>query len=547
MATPNLMIQTSKEMNSQDFNLLRSVFTAASEGIIIVNKEGRILMANPKAANLFGYDVEEFKKLQLEDLIPNKYRKQHVSHRKGFFKYPRSRSMGANMDLLALRKDDTEFPVEVSLSSFKSDTEILTVAFIIDITERKRSENALKESKDQLKEYADTLEDRVKKRTRELEHLNLGLQSQVQERKLAETALLETQKLYSAIAKNFPNGIISVLDTDFNYVFIDGAELKARGWDAADFIGQSFFSAMTDVPDLSEHLTVLQNGEEFSREVNLFGVDYLIHAVPLYDDDNVLFQYLVVEENISKQKLAEQEILHALEKEKQLNELKSRFVSMASHEFRTPLSTILSSISLIGKYANDASEKREKHIARIKSAISNMTNILNDFLSIGKLEEGKIAYQGEWIILQELLKHVCEEMEGTLKNGQKINCKGGDIEAYIDPKLMKNVFINLLSNASKYSGENQPIDVTAKTKGKSLIIEFADRGLGIPEEEQPSIFTRFYRAANATNIQGTGLGLHIVRKYVELMKGKITFESTVNKGTTFKLNIPIHEKENSSH
>ncbi|MEM9325004.1 MAG: PAS domain S-box protein [Bacteroidota bacterium] len=532
-------ILSSNNMDSEDYDLLKSIFTSASEGIIMINKTGAILLSNPSAERLFQYKAADMQLLTLEDLVPERFRMMHVQHREKYFESPKSRSMASGYDLWALRKDGSEFPVEISLSCIEMDGDTLAVAFIIDVTLRKQQEQDLKESRLKLKEYADKLQERVRERTRELEHLNLGLQSQVQERKMAESALIETQKLYNAIAENFPNGVISVLDLDFKYIFINGAELKDRGWDPDKLIGRSYLAMAKQPGLLQAQLQALrENEQEFSQQLSLNGHTYEVHGVPLYDDENDLYQMLLVEENITKQKKAEEEILRSLQKEKELNELKSRFVSMASHEFRTPLSTILSSVSLIGKYPDDARDKREKHIDRIKSAISNMTNILNDFLSIGKLEEGKIEYCPEKINLGDMLRHVSDEMEGTLKEGQSIEILGPEPELETDPKLMKNVFINLLSNASKYSDEGKLITVRVKDKTQNYLVEVIDRGYGIPEDEQSNIFTRFYRAGNATNIQGTGLGLNIVKKYVELLQGSITFESRLNEGTKFKLTIP---------
>ena len=545
---PKLSMRNTKIMTSKDLKLLQSIFTAASEGIIIVNRKGQILMSNPSAQTLFGYSPEELMKLELEALIPTRFRKNHPKYRHSYFESPKSRGMGQGLDLSALRKDNSEFPVEISLSSFESDGEILTVAFIIDVTLRKTQEKALKESRAKVQEYAEKLEEKVQERTYELEHLNLGLQSQVQERKMAESALLETQKLYNAIAENFPNGIISVLDLDLNYVFVNGAEMASRKWQAEDLIGNPYFDWVGNKKLLLPLIETLRNeGTEFSKQIDFNRDTYQVHGVPLYDEEENLFQVLIVEENITKQKKAEEEIRTSLQKAKELNDLKTRFVSMASHEFRTPLSTILSSISLIGKYPNDARDKREKHITRVKSSITNMTNILNDFLSIGKLEEGKIENSPEKIKLIDLFNHISEEFEGSLKPNQKLFIKGEEIEMYSDPKLIKNIFLNLISNAIKYSNEGSKIEIAAKRQNGQVQIDVTDEGLGIPEDEQKNIFTRFYRAGNATNIQGTGLGLHIVKKYVELMNGQITFRSKLNVGTTFTLKLPHHEKEAARH
>lgn len=243
------------------------------------------------------------------------------------------------------------------------------------------------------------------------------------------------------------------------------------------------------------------------------------------------------------QRLAEskREVMRALEREKELNELKSRFITTASHEFRTPLGTILSSVSLIGRYdAESDAEKRKRHVERIKSSVNNLTEILNDFLSLEKLEEGIVRGNPEIFDFKKLVFDLCGDMRNVAKTGQEIslNYKGQE-EVFLDRQLMKNALINLMSNAIKYSPEEKSIFLNVNANKKFLKVEIIDSGIGIPDEDQPNIFERFYRAKNSVNIQGTGLGLNIVKKYVELMGGNISFVSRYNEGTTFTVEIPL--------
>jgi signal transduction histidine kinase len=213
-------------------------------------------------------------------------------------------------------------------------------------------------------------------------------------------------------------------------------------------------------------------------------------------------------------------------------------VTMASHEFRTPLSTILSSISLINSY-NQKEEKISKHVTRIKSAVTNMTLILNDFLSAEKLEEGKVFVRLEDFDIEQLAHEVVSEINGILKVGQTVNfIFQGEKVVHFDKQMIRNIFMNLLSNAIKFSPENKSITLKLSTDHEHTYIQVTDQGIGIPEEEHEHLFERFYRAKNVTNIQGTGLGLNIVAKYVESMKGTIGFESALNEGTTFKIKLP---------
>ncbi|QNF33629.1 hybrid sensor histidine kinase/response regulator [Adhaeribacter swui] len=233
---------------------------------------------------------------------------------------------------------------------------------------------------------------------------------------------------------------------------------------------------------------------------------------------------------------AQQEIKKALQKEKELNELKSRFVTIASHEFRTPLSTVLSSASLIGKYKlTEDDEKRQKHVNRIKSAVSNLTGILNDFLSLSRIEEGKIYNVPTSFALEPFAAGIVEEMQGYLKVGQQIHFQhqGQPDQVTLDKQLLKNILLNLLSNASKYSAEGKNIYLTTTITPETIILRVQDEGIGIPEADQTHLFTPFFRAQNATNYEGTGLGLNIVKRYVDIMQGTLTYESILQVGTTF--------------
>ena len=235
------------------------------------------------------------------------------------------------------------------------------------------------------------------------------------------------------------------------------------------------------------------------------------------------------------------EITKALSKEKELSDLKSRFVSMASHEFRTPLSTILSSASLVAKYTeSEEQDKRDRHIQRIKSSVNNLTDILNEFLSLGKIEDGKIVSHYADFSIKEMGTAICNELTGIARPGQQLiyTHQGNEI-VHLDPTLFRNVIINLLSNAIKFTPENGTITITSKVTPKKISLRIKDNGLGISPEDQSHLFERFFRGANVINIQGTGLGLHIVGKYIELMNGQIEFNSVLEKGTEFIITFNI--------
>jgi signal transduction histidine kinase len=288
---------------------------------------------------------------------------------------------------------------------------------------------------------------------------------------------------------------------------------------------------------------VKKDNTEFPVEVSLspydkdgkkFAIAFISDISVRKGSENALLQLNAELEEKVQQRT--QSLTDALEKEKELNELKSRFVSMASHEFRTPLSTILSSAYLVSKYVSgDDQHKRDKHIQRIVSSVNMLTDILNDFLSVGKIEEGKIQVRYSEFDLEEFMKNLGSELRPLFKSGQQVAyVHTGENSVFLDQSLLTHIVMNLVSNAIKFSPENASVDIrTIVNDDNTISLSIKDSGFGIPEEDQEHLFERFFRAGNVVNIQGTGLGLHIVSKYVELMNGTITFNSKQGEGTEF--------------
>ncbi|UKJ06722.1 PAS domain-containing sensor histidine kinase [Solitalea lacus] len=401
-----------------------ALFDHASIGIIFTDQKGKIVNFNHQAELQFGYHKHEVLGKLIELLIPQQFHSKHLEYRKDFYDHPQNRPMGTGRDLYAKKKDGSEFPVEVSLCLYRTIEEMQIIAFVTDITVRKRKEELLLQQQEELHRFST-----------KVRQLNRELEQKVEDRtKMLRETLAELEK--------------------------------------------------------------------------------------------------------SKDKLNE-----ALEKEIELSDLKSRFVTLASHEFRTPLSTILSSAALIGRYNTQEDQgKRSKHIQRIKSSVASLKSILEDFLSLGKLEEGCLQAKME-ITQTEIccteIEDVIQDMQQIVKPGQIINfTHGGKSEAIIDIALLKNIVVNLISNAIKFSPENSIIHVVCNVTDNDLVLIVKDNGIGISEEDQQHLFERFFRAKNATNIQGTGLGLNIVAKYLELMSGSIEIQSKLNEGSTFTVYVP---------
>ncbi len=245
---------------------------------------------------------------------------------------------------------------------------------------------------------------------------------------------------------------------------------------------------------------------------------------------------------------SKEELTKALAAEQRLGELKSRFVSMASHEFRTPLTVLQTSATLIEKYiGNDQQAKRQKHLDHIRASVNQLNDILEEFLSVGMIEAGKVAPHPVMVNVAQLVNETVADMQPMLKPGQRI---GNQLPAlspawpghgWLDPSLLRKILLNLLTNAIKYSGPGSVVTIGGSCTSGELTLTVQDWGVGIPPDEQVHLFERFFRARNVGNIAGTGLGLHIVGRYVALMGGRVSLQSVLDKGTTVTLTLPCDE------
>jgi PAS domain S-box-containing protein len=460
---------------------------------------------------------------------------------------------------LVLLKSEIGRPDGFEMELLEDMTNLASIA-----SEHHKKTHDLQIGKKQLMEQAKKLEERVKERTKEvtntvqkLVEVNLHLERQIKETKDAENKANQSQIMLAAIAQNFPKGAIIVFNSNYEIVYVEGEEMKhidmikeeAEGRSVEDipFFNKHHISKIKD--DIQETL----KGKRLSFELGFEKKIYAVNSRPLYDANQGHVLALFVYNNITQQKRVEREIRFALKKEKELNDLKSRFVSMASHEFRTPLSAILSSAILISKQNDLGNEdKIERYVERIKSNVRNLVIILNDFLSLDKLDEGKLAPKPQLFDLVQFSKTLIEEMKPNKKEGQSIKFSNNEKEilVFMDPKLLSHILINLLTNAIKYSEEMQEVILDVQNNGNKVVLTITDYGIGVPEKERQHLFERFFRAENALNIQGTGLGLHIVKQYVTLMEGIVNFNSELGKGTTFTVELPkklIKNENNLSH
>ena len=379
-----------------------AIFQEAAIGIIVTNSRFDIILSNHFADKLFGYDASELLGENISRLIPNHLKDRHHGHLENLGpEKPISRPMGIGLDLKAKRKDDSLFPIEISLSHFKASDSMHYIAFVSDVTLKRKVEMELILKNQQINQLNETLEQEVVARTQALQNT------------------------------------------------LDKLEVNAK------------------------------------------------------------------------------ELAISLEKEKVLGDLKTRFVSMASHEFRTPLTSILGSATLIEKYTKAEDQpKREQHINRIKSSVSHLTEILEEFLSVGKLEDGKLEIHPSEFSVRDFLLDIISDFS-TYQQTIRLELDG-EYTCVQDASILRKVIFNCLSNALKFS--QKEVVLRVEKQENSAVITIIDQGIGISEEDQKHLFERFFRGGNATVIQGTGLGLHLVDRYMRLL----------NKGTQLRLQFQLN-------
>jgi PAS domain S-box-containing protein len=373
---------------------------------------------------------------------------------------------------------------------------------------------------------------------------------QVSRRKGAERTLQESEARFDWLVRNIKDYAIFQLDAEGRVMsWNEGARL-IKGYTQEEAIGQpiSIFypqeENMRGEPAHNLGIAAEQGryesiGRRRRKDGSIFWADVVFTA--MYNEMGELTGYIKVTKDITGQQRAQEEAKQALERERALNEMKSRFVTLASHEFKTPLSVILSSVSLIERYDTpETADKRLRHIQRIKSNVNNMKQLLNDFLSLEKLEEGVVKNHPAPTDVVKLAGECVEEIEEGCSGQRSINLEVAGMVSIVsvDAQLLRNILTNLLSNAIKYSPAASLVRVAVEFRQGSLRISVADNGIGIPAEEQVHLFERFFRARNATGVSGTGLGLSIVKRYLDLMNGAIEVESVAG-ATTFTILLPV--------
>jgi PAS domain S-box-containing protein len=536
----------------------RLVIDTAQDAVVTLNAQGLVTRWNLQAENLFGWSREEVSGRQIWELVvPESLRESREMEYRSFLEASEKTRLSRTFEMPLLHRDGHELQAEITAWPIRIGENREIGAFIRDISARKSAQKAAKDRTAQLLAY--------RKRLYELASLDKSDFDRALFTTLAtsantlrvmrvgywcfdtEASRLELRALYRLdqlrlddsaagailLRKDYPDYFAAIIG---NRPVV--ANRAREHLDTRDF-GPSYLipngvSSMLDTP-------VWFRGK-------VVGVLCHEHTGPARDwtPEEVDFATAVanmvsLELEASSRIQAERETLDALAREKEMNEMKSRFVSMTSHEFRTPLTTILSSIELLDDYGErlPATEKAEL-VAVIKDSVHRMTQMLDDVLLIGKAETGGLTFRPAPLAVAEFFSSVIEEVKMAEKGHHdfQLACSVAGCECIVDEKLLRHIVGNLLTNAAKYSPQGGVIRTQVNCDGRELTFLISDQGIGIPAEDQARLFESFHRGANVGNIAGSGLGLAIVKKAVDLHSGKILVTSSVGKGTTFTVTIP---------
>ena len=624
------------EKNNEIFSLIAE---AIPEGILVVNSDQVIVTVNEHGARLFGYSKDELTGMPLEVLVPGTLRSVHRNYVAGYYESTERRRMAEGRKLFGLRKDGSQFPVEIGLNPFDLNGKTYVLALVIDISKRQEIEENQKirtaaleaafngilitdaQQKDNPVIYCNPMfekitgyscaevlgknprflhnqgedQEEVSKMTRairsgkecrvqvrnyrkdgtlfwnevsitpiknaegEITHW-VGIQNDITQRKKTEEEIAHLAKIFDESLNE-----IYVFDAEtLRFINVNPGATEKTGYTAEELkqltpvdlkpeFTEASFRKLIAPLIRDKHKKIQFETIHQRKDGSTYPVDVHVQASTIDNRDICAAIILDISdkkdytqklEKTVEQRTAELQV--ALEKEKELNELKTKFLSMVSHEFKTPLSGILSSAMLVGKYTReDQQDKREKHLKTITNGVHHLTNILNDFLSLERLEKGKEVYRLTEFSLSKLLNEVVYNANMMLKTGQKINYPQNidDIEIIQDEKIIALALSNLLYNSIKYSPENTTIDIEVAYHGGKIIFRIRDQGVGIPEKDQKHIFERYFRAENVILTQGTGIGLNIIRAHLENLNGRIYFESEENTGSTFTIELPVFSSE----
>lgn len=470
------------------------------DGILMVDAALRIQETNPSFNRLVGYSTAQSRQLSLLDFIAEADRERV----RAIIDANTNLQVGYHMEIHAVRRSldptiVTLFDAELGIASTQAGDLVCTLR---DITTRKQAEAALRESEENYRRLVKTMQGGLA-----LYNLNEKI-TYVNDRFCEMLGYSRAELL-----------------TMYSYDFIDQAEL----------------------PKLKEQVIRRKQAESSSYEIlarhkDGHAIHLLVAGSPLLDQAGEFIGSVAVATDITAQKQAETALRQALVKEKELGELKSRFISMASHEFRTPLATILALTETLAAYRLRLTDEQiDQRLQKIREQIEHLKSVMEDVLLLARMQARRSEFSPTPVDLDALCRTVLEEFEDQPQHTHRLiyHYENPPTTVQLDPKLMRRIISNLLSNAIKYSPGGQPITLTLAMTPTAITLQVRDQGIGIPAMDQKHLFEPFHRATNVGTISGTGLGLVITKEAVAMHKGQICVESELGVGTSFTVTLPL--------
>ncbi len=524
---------------------LRTLLNRLNVGVFRSTLDGSLIEGNASFVRLLGVSsLEEAQAVYLQEL----------------FLQPEAELQGLNQEIEVQlgQPDGSSIWISVSQAINTMEAEPIIEGLIEDITERKLAQEALKQRQEEL-------EIRVVERTQELRQTNEQLLKEMRSRGQAQESVRESEQRYRQLVELCPDAIF--IHCDGKFVFINSATIKLYGAiSQEELIGRPVLDIVH--PDYQEivkermrKLTQERAPAEWieMKAVRLDGtvIDVEMAGFPFIYEQMPAAQ--VVVRDISDRKRAEEELRKALNKERELSELKSKIITTISHEYRTPLTTIFSSAELLEGYGHKwTEEKKLLHLHRIQTSSKHLSDLVNDVLFIGQAEADRLKFNPAPLNLEQFCWELVEEMQPAAQNQKQMDAtytavgitfstRGNCTNACLDEKLLRQILTNLLSNAIKYSPEGGKVRFELECVGSLAVLSIQDEGIGIPAKDLSQLFESFHRASNVGTIPGTGLGLAIVKKCVDLHGGQITVESVMDVGTRFAVTLPLNSPVSNTH
>ncbi|MBP1152467.1 ATP-binding protein [Methylocaldum sp. RMAD-M] len=565
-----------EERIAERTELMRLMIESSAEAVVTIDRHGIIKEWNGAAERIFGWPRDQMIGGRLSEfIIPHRYREAHEAGLKRFLATGQGTVLNRTIELSALNSAGEEFPIELSVWPVRCAEGYRFSAFLRDITERKRAMQDAAETAERALRFRTVLFElaRMDKtdykgsllRILRTAAYTLGLGRMVfgrfEERE--DDVALRPEIIYRAESDDtvpeselggfgmsgYPQyyaAIISNRPVVANDAWTDPATVEFRD----HYLAPLGITSMLDVPVWLDGRVVAVVCHEHMGTARTWTAEEVGFALSIGNLVALTLEAANRTQAEADLRQAEAEVRKALAREQELNELKSRFVSMTSHEFRTPLTAILSSTELLEAYGERlASDKKAELLGMIKTAVKNMTRMLEEVLFIGKSDTGHLQFNPQPTDVDDFCEQLLKEVRTGVGREHDIEftATGHPAPALVDTHLLRQIILNLISNGIKFSPKGSTVSLVCTRDAAGLVFEVADRGVGIPPEDRANLFNTFHRARNVNNIQGTGLGLAIVKKCIELHGGDITYTSELGKGTRFLVRIPLrgeHDENN---